>query len=103
MKNMDAEITPESKLIFEWAIESVNVKVSHYYSKNGLFNTNMFKDSISQRGKGWIFEVNVHYHNSKVENRIKDLTTGARTSLLYAIHLFPNAIDESLCPTVLKD
>ena len=42
MKNMDAEITPESKLIFEWAIESVNVKVSHYYAKNGLFNTNMF-------------------------------------------------------------
>ena len=47
--------------------------------------------------------VNAHHQNIKAENRIKDFTTGARTSLLHAAHRWPEAIHTVLWPAALKN
>jgi hypothetical protein len=47
--------------------------------------------------------VNAHHQNGKAERRIKDVTEGARTALLHAIHRWPKAVNASLWPAALKN
>jgi hypothetical protein len=44
-----------------------------------------------------------HHQNGKAENRIRDVTTGARTSLLHAAHRWPKALNAYLWPVALKN
>ena len=87
MTDMNAEATVEAKQAFERLAGQHDIKIQHYHADNGLFDTKAFKSSISRSGQGLSFcGVNAHHQNGKAENRIKDVTTGARTALLHASH-----------------
>ena len=61
-----------------------------------MFDIKKFKESLNTWETLSFFGVNTHHKNGKAENRIKDVTTGARTALLHAYHLWPNATHASL-------
>ena len=101
--NMSTDTTVEAKLAFERVFQSHGVQVLHYHADNGLFDTQVFKGSVEKANKTLSFcGVNAHHHNGKAENRIKDVTEGARTALLNASHLWTTAITPALWPAALK-
>lgn len=103
MGQMDAESTVEAKLAFERVCHAYGVQVKHYHADNGLFDTKLFKSSIVKAQQTLSFcGVNAHHQNGRAENRIKDVTQGARTSLLHAAHRWPKAISPALWPSALK-
>ena len=80
------------------------VRVTHYHADNGLFDTKAFKASVTKAQQTLSFcGVNAHHQNGKAEQRIKDVTEGARTSLLHAAHRWPKAVSPLLCPAALKN
>ena len=104
MTKMDAESTIEAKLAFERTLGSHGVKALHYHADNGLFDTKLFKEAIQKAGQTLSFcGVNAHHQNGRAENRIRDITQGARTALLHAAHRWPKAISPSLWPAALKN
>jgi hypothetical protein len=104
MTKLDAASTVKAKLAFKRIANSHSVAIKHYHADNGLFDTKAFKKSVSEAGQTLSFcGVNAHHQNGKAENRIKDITTGGRTSLLHAAHRWPKAIHASLWPSALKN
>ena len=104
MMEMDADATVKAKQAFEQICSEHNVKIRHYHADNGLFDMHAFKLSIQKSGQNLSFcGVNAHHQNGKAENRIKDITTGARTALLHASHRWPRTIHASLWPAALKN
>ena len=104
MTTMDVAFTVEAKLAFERMAQSHSVKIKHYHCDNGLFDTKDVKASIIKASQTISFcGVNAHHQNRKAENRIKDVTTNAHTSLIHAAHIWPAVIDTSLWPAALKN
>lgn len=104
MTQMNAETTVEAKHAFERLARSHNVCIQHYHCDNGLFDTKLFKSSISSANQSISFcGVNAHHQNGKAERRIGDVTQGTRTSLLHASHRWPKAINSSLWPSAMKN
>ena len=103
MVEMNKETTVEAKEAFERVAEEYNVRIRYYHCDNGLFDTFLFKSSITKAHQSITFcGVNAHHQNGKAERRIKDVTEGGRTSLLHASHRWPKAINASLWPMALK-
>ena len=44
MSRIDAESTVEANMEFEIIFDSYGVRVPHYHSDNGMFDTNSFKE-----------------------------------------------------------
>jgi hypothetical protein len=104
MTKMDGESTVEAKLAFERVASSHGVNVLHYHADNGLFDSKVFKESVTKGNQTLSFcGVNAHHQNGRAEARIKDITTNARTALLHAAHRWPKAIHASLWPSALKN
>ena len=104
MTEMNAEATVKAKLEFERVCNAHGVRVTHYHADNSLFDTKAFKASITKAQQTFSFcGVNAHHQNGKAEQRIKDVTEGARASLLHAAHRWPKAVSPSLWPTALKN
>lgn len=103
MTKLNAETTVEAKNAFERIAKSHGVTVNHYHSDNGLFDTKLFRDSVQSSNQTLSFcGPNAHHQNGKAENRIKDITTHARTALLHAAHRWPEAVNVHLWPAALK-
>ena len=104
MTEMNSEATVEAKLAFERVCNAHGVRVTHYHAENGLFDTKAFNASITKSQQTLLFcRVNAHHKNGKAEQRIKDVTEGAHTSLLYAAYRWPKAMSPSLWPAALKN
>jgi hypothetical protein len=104
MTTLDSASTVEAKLAFERIASSNSVTIKHYHADNGLFDTKIFKKLVSEAGQTLSFcGVNAQHQNGKAKNRIKDITTGGRTSLLHAAYRWPKAIYASLWPSALKN
>ena len=89
---MTAEATTKANQAFERLEKTHNVVIKHYHADNGLFDTKLFKESVTLSNQTLSFcGVNAHYQNGKAERRIKEVTTGARTALLHAAHRWPKA------------
>ena len=100
---LDMAATVQAKLAFERVAASHGIKIQHYHCDNGLFDTKVFRSSVQQSSQTLSFcGVNAHHQNGKAENRIKEVTTHARTSLLHATHRWPKAIHASLWPCAIK-
>ena len=103
MTELNAASTTEAKHAFERLSKSHDVNIHHYHANNGLFDTKIFTASIQKSGQTLSFcGVNAHHQNGKAEKRIRDVTDGARTALLHAVHRWPNAINATLWPAALK-
>jgi hypothetical protein len=87
---------------FEGFAHSLNVSVQHYHADNRRFRENLWMANIKKEGQTISFcGVNAHFQNGAAEQRIRDLSDGARTSLLHAkerwsseisVHLWPYAV-----------
>ena len=104
MMEINAEAIVEDKLAFERVYNAHDVQVTHYHADNGLFETNTPKASVTKAQQTLSFcGVNAHHQNGKAEQRIKDVTEGARNSLLHGAHIWPKAVIPLLWPADLKD
>ena len=66
MEKLDWESTVKAKHNFERVYKSHSVTVQNYHSNNGLFDTNIFKDIVSNAGQTLSFcGVNSHHQNGK--------------------------------------
>lgn len=100
---MNAAATVEAKMAFERIAHSYYVVIKHYHCDNGLFDTKEFKLAIERANQTITFcGVNAHHQNGKAEQRVGDVTTNARTSLLHAAHRWPKAVDPFLWLCTLK-
>ena len=96
ISKLDAGSTVKSRMEFERICDSCGVKVLHYNADNGRFDTKNFKEACNTAKQTLSFcGINAHHHNVKYEYRIKDVTTGSRTALLYAVHRWTNSIHTS--------
>ena len=82
MTSTNLEAPVESKRTFERIVHSQNVVIRHYHGNNVLFNSKEFKMTVQQARQPILFcGIHAHYKNERAECRIKDITTGTRTSL----------------------
>ena len=103
MVKMNAASTLKAKETFERVAHTIRVMIKHYHCNKILFDTTLFKASITRVHQSIIFGgVNVHHQNGKAERRIKYITTGARATVLHASYRCSKAIYASLCPMALK-
>ena len=55
--------------------------------------------TATKKGQGFTFaSINAHHQNGKAEVRIRHLQDMARTSIIHANKIWPNAITPNLCP-----
>ena len=100
---LDGEQTVEAKQAFERLAASHGVRVRHYHADNGIFADSMFRQAVQTAHQTMTFcGVNAHHQNGVAERMIKELSEGARTSLLHAMHRWPKAIHPALWPAALK-
>ena len=69
-----------------------------------MFDNKAFKASFTKAQQTLSFcGVNSHHQNGKAKQRIKDVTEGARTSLMHAAHRWPKAVSPLMWPAALKN
>jgi hypothetical protein len=84
-KTSSGKETLDAKMAFEGFVQSMNVCVQHYHTNNGRFCENLWMANVKKEGQTISFcRVNAHFQNGVAERRIRDLSDGARTSLLHA-------------------
>ena len=78
--------------------------VQHYHADNGRFADNAFISDVRQKGQTISYcGVNAHFQNGIAERRIRDLQETTRTQLLHAKARWPEAINEALWPSALRN
>jgi hypothetical protein len=98
-KTSSGEETLGAKMAFEGFARSMNVRVQHYHADNGRFCENLWMANVKKEGQTISFcRVNAHFQNGVAERRIRDLSDGARTSLLHANKRWSKAISVHLWP-----
>jgi hypothetical protein len=102
-KTCTSEETLDAKMAFEGYACSLNVKIQHYHADNGRFCENLWMNNIKKEGQTISFcGVNAHFQNGVAERRIRDLSDGARTSLLHAKERWGKAISVHLWPYAVR-
>ena len=95
--------TREAKLAYERHCRRFDVDVLSYHGDNGRFAEKTFKNSCEEMNQSISFcGVGAHHQNGIAESAIKHLTLTARTLLLHAQTLWPEAIITMLWPYALK-
>ena len=104
MDKIYGESTVKAKHTFECVQKSHSVIIQNHHSKNGLFDTKIFKDAVYTAGQTLSFcGVNYHHQNGKVETSTKDVTPGSFTPLIHTAHQYPEAIHKELWTSALKE
>jgi hypothetical protein len=81
----------------------MNGRVQHYHADNGRFCENLWMANVKKEGQTISFcRVNSHFQNGVAERRIRDLSDGARTSLLHAKEQWSKAISVHLWPYAVR-
>jgi hypothetical protein len=74
-----------------------------YHSDNGRFvDSAWWNDAIKQGQRMTMCGVNAYHQNGKVERRVRQLQDLSRTSLLHAIHMWPQAANTFLWPYAVR-
>ena len=103
MTDMSADSTLKAKQEFEAFCGQHDVRIRHYHADNGRFADDVFQDDIRIHSQSISFcAVGHHAQNGIVEKKIGLLTESARTMLLHAERLWPEAISTVLWPFALK-
>jgi hypothetical protein len=101
-KTSSGEEMLDAKMAFEGFVHSLNVQIQHYHANNRHFCENLWMSNVRKEGQTICFcSVNAHFQNRVAERQIRDLSDGARTSLLHekeqwskaiSVHLWPYAV-----------
>ncbi len=103
MTECSGKETLRAKQEFEAYAASNGVRISHYHADNGRFQESLFVDDIKLNAQTISFcAVNAHHQNGIVERHNRTLTESARTMLLHAERLWPEAVTQMLWPFALK-
>jgi hypothetical protein len=95
--------TLQAKAAFEHYADTFGVKITHYHADNSRFAERVWNDDIERRFQTLTFSgVGAHHQNGRAEKRIRDLQDQARTSLIHANKLCPDAIGVELWPYALR-
>ena len=86
MRYLSLSETLLAKEALEKMMAQARQTVNHYHADNGRFADNGFIDAINQKDQKITFcGFGAHHQNGKVENKNKNLTTGARTLTLHGM------------------
>lgn len=102
-KSASQEETLEAKAAYEKCLRTFGHKVKSYHADNGRFMDTTFQLAVADADQSITFcGVGSHHQNGIDENRIKILTETARTLLLHAQRMWPEAISQVLWPFAIK-
>jgi hypothetical protein len=102
-RDTSSEETLRAKKEFERLARSYGITITQYHSDNGRFVDSVWwNDAVKQGQRMKMCGVNAHHQNGKVERRIRQLHDLARTSLLHAIHMWPQAVNTFLWPYAVR-
>ena len=104
MTTLSAEETMAAKEAYEQLVNTYGVQIRGYHADNGRFaDIGWRTDCAQQHQKLTLCGVGAHHQNGIAEKRIRDLSEGARTSLLHAMQRWPDVVQPSLWPFALKN
>ena len=104
IRDLTLDETLLAKTSFERHAQDGGVPIKAYRADNGRFADQGFKDAIHASSQQITYcAVGAHHQNGIVEQKIKDLTSIARTLLLHAIRHWPGYITTMLWPFALKE
>ena len=96
-KSTSGDETLNPKVAFEKTAHGNNVSVKAYHADNGRFAEKSFRDDCEKCEQSKTYcDVGAHHQNRIAEAGIKRFTLNARTSLLHAKRLWPEAITTML-------
>ena len=100
---LNASDTINSKLAFERKAMELGVTVSSYHTDNGIFKSRAFTEEIVNNHQSICFSgVGAKWQNGAAEGAIGLVSAKARTLLLHADLMWPEAKDESLWPLAVS-
>jgi hypothetical protein len=103
MHNLSLNETLLAKHAYERFLSSIGVTAKAYHADNGQFADQGFWDDCNVNNQVITFcGVGSHHQNGIAEQKIKELTLGARTLLLHAKRMLPEYISTIRWPFALK-
>ena len=103
MRRLDATETMQAKFSFERMMDQHRLKVKKYRTNNGCFSDKCFIRHCKENRQGLTFcAVGAHHQNRTVEQKNQTVVTIARTVLLHAMSVWPEAISVSLWSFALQ-
>ena len=100
---LNASDTINSKTAFEQHARDLGVSVESYHTDNGVYKSAAFTQEIASNFQKIKFSgVGAKWQNGVAENAIKIVVSKARTMMIYAALMWPEAKDDSLWPLALS-
>ena len=100
---LNASDTINAKTAFERAAMDLGVTVDAYHTDNGIFKSQAFTKEIASNYQQIRFSgVGAKWQNGVAENAIRIVVSRARTMMIHASLLWPEAKDESLWPLAIS-
>ena len=100
--NLTAAETLKSKRKFEQFAGEHGVQVKSYHSDNGVFDSAEFKSEMKVLGQTVTFSgPGAHHMNGCAERGIQTIVSGARTMLVWAAMMWPDASNPNLWPMAM--
>jgi hypothetical protein len=101
--NTSSVQTLASQMEFDRHAAGVGVMIQKYHADNGRFIDNARTKHLQDHNQGLsLCGVNAHQQNGRVEKRIRDLQDLARSAILQAKNLWPDAIANTLWPFAIR-
>ena len=100
---LNASDTINAKVEFERHCRDMGVEVDSYHTDNGVYKSQAFTEEIARNSQSIRFSgVGAHFQNGVAEGAIRIVVTKARTMILHAEIMWPEAKDPSLWPMALS-
>ena len=99
----NASDTINAKVQFEQHARDVGVTVDAYHTDNGIYKSRAFTEELANNYQSIRFSgVGAHWQNGVAEGAIRIIVNRARTMMLHAELMWPEAKDPSLWPMALS-
>ena len=96
---LNASDTINAKTAFEQHARDLGVSIESYHTDNGIYSSAAFTQEIAANYQKIKFSgVGAKWQNGVAENAIKIVVSKARTMMIYAALMWPEAKDDSLWP-----
>ena len=102
-ESLNAAETVRSKHLFEREAYEYRVLIESYHTDNGIFSAKDFREALEKGQQSVRYcAVGAHHQNGVAERAIGTITEHARAMMLHAASSWPECVDSSLWPLVVK-